>query len=134
MLWTKSYETGNLTVDSQHKEIFRLVQQVIDLEFSTRKEKIHTAIDFLTSYTVRHFASEEKLMEESNYPKTAEHKKQHSDFAREVLAFKDKVVAEGDTLNISLQVNEIIVDWLTEHVLGSDRELADHYRIWSASR
>ena len=129
MLWNRKFETGNEMVDSQHKELYVLVQKVLDIDFfADRKEKISTALGFLADYTVRHFQSEESLMDECNYPASAEHKKQHSDFVEEVSAFIKRFEVEGDKINLSQAVNWLVVDWLQEHIMGSDKELADYYK------
>ena len=130
MVWTKSYETGNSIVDKEHKEIFALVSKVLDNAFANRKEKINASIDFLTKYVFEHFSNEERLMNESDYPETEEHKKQHSDFTQSIGKLKEKIKIEGDTMEIGIEVNETIVDWLIEHVLGSDKKLANYYKQW----
>jgi len=140
-LWNKSYETGNELVDNDHREIFGLVEKVLNSSFTSRKEKVATAVEFLANYTVTHFANEEKLMDESSYPKSDEHKKQHSDFLEVATELKEKFEKDGytigeeqsdtDVLHFSLEINKTVVSWLTQHVIGSDRDLADHYRLWS---
>ena len=134
MVWNQSYETGNVQVDEEHKQIFALVKKVIDAAFDDRDEKIETAMDFLADYTVKHFANEESLMLESEYPETDAHKTQHQNFVKEFLALKERIANETDTLKSSLDINRVIVNWLSAHVLGSDRLLADHYRKWSANK
>ncbi|MCL2356203.1 MAG: hemerythrin family protein [Defluviitaleaceae bacterium] len=131
MVWSEKYETGNKQVDDEHKQLFSLVQKVIDQSFNTRIEKIETAINFLAEYTVAHFKHEEELMDESGYPGTVVHKKQHSDFLTEVVKMKDKILREGDCLDNSLLINKTVSKWLTGHVIGSDLAMAAHYRQWS---
>jgi hemerythrin len=134
MLWNKSYETGNLEVDNEHKQLFALVQKVIDAAFTNRDEKIETTMNFLADYTIKHFAHEERLMDESSYPEAVTHKTQHKNFLSSVGELRERIRGENDTLKSSLDINKVIVDWLTEHVLGSDRLLANHYRKWSEAK
>jgi len=131
MLWSSIYETGNPDVDAEHKEIFSLVGKLGGASSADRKEKLEGAIDFLTNYVTRHFAHEERLMDESAYPKSAEHKGQHKAFAQEAVKFKQRILSEGDSLNLSLEVNKTIVEWLTAHIMNSDKALASHYKQWS---
>ena len=135
ILWKKIYETGNERVDDQHKEIFRLVQEVLDVHaFESRQEKIVVAMDFLSEYAVNHFASEEALMIESNYPGLEEHKAQHDDFVSKVVAFYERYKTEGDTISVSDTINDFVVAWLKEHIIGSDKLMANHYRDWEATK
>ena len=135
MVWNKSYETGNEKVDNEHKEIFRLVQEVIDATLdSDSVGKIEEAVDFLANYTLSHFKHEEGLMDESNYPAAPVHKKQHENFVTEVLALRERVLNESDSEKRSTDVKKVIINWLADHVLGSDKLMANHYRNWSASK
>ena len=133
MVWSSKYMTGNAIVDNDHKQIFALVKDVLDQKFDTREKKIDSVIDFLARYTAKHFDNEEKLMDECNYVKSAEHKKQHTDFLAEVGRLQAKIAKEGTKdIDISIVVNDTVVTWLVQHVLGSDKLLADFYRDWQA--
>ncbi|MCL2398382.1 MAG: hemerythrin family protein [Defluviitaleaceae bacterium] len=131
MIWHKNYETGNIQVDNEHKEIFKMVQSVMEATFDSEESKIESTIDFLANYTVNHFKHEERLMEESNYPSMPVHKKQHDDFVIEVLDLRERVKSESSSDKNSLEIKKVIVNWLVDHVLGSDKIMADHYRKWS---
>ena len=123
MIWNKIYETGNEQVDNEHKEIFKLVQNVMDASVGEKKAQIGETIDFLANYTVNHFRHEENLMDESSYPDKPVHKKQHDDFVQEVLALRARSADVNDS-----EIKKVIVNWLTDHVLGSDKIMADYYR------
>ena len=131
MVWSEKYETGNEQVDNDHKEIFRLVQDVIDATFDNREQQIEITMDFLANYTLKHFQTEEALMEECGYPDITVHKKQHSDFVARFLELKDKIKDETDSLTSSLAVNNVIVNWLIDHVLDSDTIMAEFYKNWN---
>lgn len=129
MLWNEKYETGNTQVDDEHKEIFRLVETVV--KATTNDETaVKGTIDFLANYTVNHFAHEESLMEESAYPGMPIHKKQHSDFVTAVLALRERVLNETDQEKNNADIEKVVVNWLIDHVLGSDKLMANHYRTW----
>jgi len=130
MVWSAEYETGNDLVDKDHKQIFELVKNVLDGAYLNRKEKVDMAIGFLAEYTLRHFANEERLMKESSYPGMDEHKRQHSDFAESVILLQKKVKDEGDSMDLSIEINRAVVDWLVKHVLGSDKRFTTHYKNW----
>ena len=139
-LWNDSYATGNELVDDDHKSIFMLVESVLLSAYMDRKEKIETAIEFLASYVVRHFANEERLMEASGYPDIDAHKKEHADFLEAATQLQETFATDGfifgeknDThdLHISMIINKTVVGWLEKHVMGSDQLMAQHYREWN---
>ena len=132
MLWNENYLVGNEIVDKDHKEIFGMVDRLLEDDFEGRPDKIKTVVGFLADYVGRHFKNEEKLMVESGYRRMAEHIKQHQDFVKTVEAFVAKIEGDLDNINLSMQVNEVIVDWLAEHVMISDKAMIDHYKKWSS--
>jgi hemerythrin-like metal-binding protein len=138
-LWNSSYETGNEIVDNDHKEIFGLVQQVLSSSTLSRKDKVETAINFLADYVVRHFANEERLMDECSYPDSQIHKLEHANFLGVAVELKEKFTKgdlvfgenpENDELHLSLEINKTVVGWLSRHIMGSDRKMAHYYRDW----
>ena len=132
MLWSKEYETGDLNVDREHREIFRLVQQVIDTKALIDKDaKIKIALGFLSEYTVTHFANEEKIMIESDYPHYAEHKKIHDGFIKDVVVFVTRFKKEGASDAIYETIHQFIIRWLKEHITGEDKKMADYYIRWT---
>ncbi|MCL2204524.1 MAG: hemerythrin family protein [Defluviitaleaceae bacterium] len=134
MHWHKSYETGNTIVDKDHKEIFELVNKLINSNFSNKVQDTTNAIDYLSGYVLRHFANEERLMEESSYPQASTHKQIHQDFVTAVTQLKNKLNTHPDTSAVVLEINKTIVDWLSDHVLGSDKAMAEYYRTWALAR
>ena len=130
LLWLEDYETGNEQIDSEHKQLFQLTEKLINADFSDRGAKIHTAVNFLTDYVLKHFGHEEGLMAECTYPKTAEHKQEHIDLQEIVGKLKERIANEGETIKLSRAVNDSIVSWLTGHIMGSDKALADYYKQW----
>ena len=132
MLWNENYLVGNEVVDNDHKEIFGMVDRLLQDDFSGRPDKIKTVVGFLVDYVARHFENEERLMQESGYRRTNEHIESHKNFVKTVEVFVKKLEGDLDSINLSMEVNEVIVDWLAEHVMIADKAMIDHYKKWSA--
>ena len=130
MVWSSEYETGNATVDEQHKELFSLVQQVIDEDALDTKENIETVIGFLANYAVSHFSMEEALMIESRYPEYDEHKAIHDDFVKNVVVFINRLKEEGESVSVKDTINNFVIVWLKDHIMGSDKAMAAYYKKW----
>lgn len=140
-LWKDEYATGNELVDNDHKQIFYLVGSVLESSRIKNKDKNELAISFLADYTVKHFAREEELMKESAFPDTEAHTQEHRDFhavAVQLQADFDnggyalgELEAHPETQHLSKFIHDVVIIWLTEHVMGSDKKLADHYREWT---
>lgn len=127
MMWKDSFSIGIPEIDRQHKE---LCDKIDDLyEACSQKKGAGEAVkmlDFLASYTVKHFADEEKLQLEINYPKYEQHKKMHDDFIDQVTKLKQEITDSGATIPMVIKTNRTISDWLVKHIIGVDKELKNY--------
>jgi hemerythrin-like metal-binding protein len=143
-LWKEEYATGNELVDNDHKQIFYLVDSVLKSSRIRDKDKNEAAINFLADYTVKHFAREEELMEESDFPDAKAHIQEHREFHAVAVQLKSDFDNGGyalgeleihpDTQHLSVFVHDVVIAWLCKHVMGSDKALADHYRRWTDAK
>ena len=127
--WTVEYELGNVFVDSQHKKLFEIVNNIGNscIEGGDVGTLCNT-LDFLLQYTVQHFHDEEALQIKCNFPEYEYHKKLHEDFeatvSEKVSEFKEK----GSTEDLSDTVNEIIIEWLVYHILKEDMKIGEYLK------
>lgn len=123
MEWKSDYSLGIQEIDDQHRMLLR--------SFSTIKEAIqleqgwsstHCSIMELKELALMHFTLEESLMRLFGYPETEEHRSTHKHF----------LVTLDDILNMSIRKSAdskmlaLLQDWLTEHILGTDKDYARH--------
>ncbi|MDR1732761.1 MAG: hemerythrin family protein [Synergistaceae bacterium] len=124
-------ETGNAQIDEQHRELFRLVSDLVDAcRWEDDAEMLDEALDFLAVCSARHFASEEALQKKFDYPDLPRHKKLHDNFRRAL----DELRAKYATTNaislkeLSEQVHAIAARWLGGHIAREDAKVAAHIR------
>lgn len=129
--WAASYEiyrSTNSEIDSQHKKLFEILQQLQLKSFSiTTAEEIEEIIKDLNKYDKEHFAYEEKIMLEKEYPKYNEHKEEHESFMKDI----NKIIERSRKMSFMF-INvliDFIKSWLILHILGTDRELADYLKM-----
>ena len=119
--------TGNTTIDEQHKELIDRINKLMILcenEKPAKKEAIKM-LEYLADYTEYHFAEEEKLQEEIEYPGREEHKKKHDELRRTVEVLHEMLEEqEGPTEDFVKQVYENVAEWLYYHIRGFDRSVA----------
>jgi hemerythrin len=129
LAWSPDLATGNSIIDSQHKQIFRLTSSLSAACMEGRgKTMLGETLDFLVSYTVRHFIDEEALQKEYRYPAYEAHKKMHDDFRETVTALMDTYKRDGSSAELLEKVNTVIVHWLVEHIKQEDAKIAVHIR------
>jgi hemerythrin len=121
MLWDKSLETGIATIDEQHRELFRQIDNLLD---AGRENRFGETLDFLGKYIVKHFTDEQKMHTTSKYPRAAEHKKFHDDYVTLFADLKNRYVKEGPTLTNKMAINKNVVGWLKNHILVHDKAFA----------
>ena len=130
ILFDGSLATGNELIDTQHQELIDRVNKLSD-SCATVKEKnvaVQT-LDFLMDYTEFHFAAEEKLQEENEYPYLEEHKKQHAQFVKAVEELRQMLEEEeGPSEAFVAAVNKNIVEWLLNHIQVYDKKVAAYVR------
>lgn len=121
--WTPSFAVGDPTIDSQHQELFSRINRLLSACAEGKGDQVvNDTVKFLEEYVVVHFQTEEKMMREKNYPSYVQHKLIHDQFISRLKDLKVKVAAEKNKLNVVIEVNRVVVDWLTNHILKVDQE------------
>jgi hemerythrin-like metal-binding protein len=125
--WQHSYSVGVRPIDEQHMELIRLTNKLfISCMAGQRKgssaflDAIHEAVE----YTGYHFGTEEKIMQRINYPDYARHKKEHTDFVREVYSMVEEY--KTGKMLVSLQFVYYLRDWVLHHIAVSDKRLGEY--------
>ncbi|MBI5189224.1 MAG: hemerythrin family protein [Nitrospirae bacterium] len=127
--WTDELATELTLIDEQHQEIFRRVDGLLDAcKKGKGKAEVAGTLSFLEDYVVSHFSVEEKIQKESGYPLYGEHKAMHDHFLSEVKALRERFDREGPSLDMVLQTNQVVVDWLINHIMKSDKALAGYIK------
>jgi len=120
MEWNDSFNTGIELIDKQHQILVRAINLLgLALERGSDKELMDAIFATLAEYTATHFADEERIFVEAGYPEADEHKHSHHMFLEKVTELKAKFDAGGDTAR---EVLTFLVDWLQNHILGTDRK------------
>lgn len=124
--WDPALETGDPTVDAQHRELVETLNRLLALESEPdHSSVIAETLEQLSAYVSTHFASEQELMEQHGLPSDlmAVHLTEHrqlTDRTRQfVLEYR-----RGEVTSVEPLV-EFLMAWLTHHVQNVDRALVD---------
>ena len=127
--WDTSLETGHAKIDNQHKQLISALNSIIEASQQGKgSEEIFKTLDFLTGYTVMHFATEEKLQVQYNYPDYLIHKRYHDDFKGTVGDLTKRLINEGATDELVGTVTTTIGNWLLNHIKGDDFRMAAYVK------
>ena len=125
--WQNSYSVGIKLVDEQHMELINLTNKLYASCRTGKQSSINTFLDVVhdaVDYTGYHFSTEEKIMARVNYPGFPEHKKEHTDFVREVFIRVEEYKA-GKSF-APLQFVYFLRDWIVHHIAVSDKKMGDY--------
>jgi len=129
MKWLDEYNIGIDEIDSQHKELFKILAQ-LKQSFSKDEDALKT-FKFLVDYTDKHFSKEEEFMQQISYPDYDNHKKIHEDLINQVVGIL-KGIRNGGKFDPSYLV-QFLTDWVLTHIGDEDRRIGAFYRKINAA-
>ncbi len=118
--WTKEQFGTNVSVaDDQHKTLFDMLNALHDAVPGGNRAIIGEKLDTLINFVVDHFAEEERLMTQTNYPDYAAHKAEHTKLLETCGGVAAKFKA-GE-LDITQDTTAFVKDWLVNHIPNVDK-------------
>jgi len=123
VVWDEKYATGIELIDSQHKELFSLTNELFRACMSdneTLKGVFTETMGRMVDYVRFHFGAEQVLLQRIKYPDYQEHKKQHDKLIRDIL---DAVNAhnKGEKF-VANQFVRTMRDWILSHIALTDKQ------------
>lgn len=129
MGWTPALSVGVEMIDEQHKTWFDKAEKLFEAGRNRQaKEFIGELLEFLDSYTKKHFADEEEYMLSINYPGYEAQKKAHDSFIEKLAQLKEEYNSSGGNLLVIINANKMVIDWLTNHISIMDRKIGEFVR------
>lgn len=139
--WINELSSGDVALDAHIKEFLRNSNDFIDGKDSDfRMEKLDKILGQLIDYSRKHFPAQEEMMRRIEYPSAQEHASEHKEFVRKISklykqlllqkdanAPKDEDYDERGIDGVINDTYDFIIDWHDNHMLTSDKRLADYY-------
>jgi len=122
-------ETGHPAIDAQHKELVNAVNQLLDAcQQGKGAATVGTTLDFLVSYTKKHFHDEEALQIQSQFPDYLDHCRLHRDFVQAMGNLSAELKQTGPTPALVNRIVHEVGDWLIHHIQQQDVRIAAHLK------
>lgn len=119
--WTSRLAMGIDSIDDQHKELVRLINQLHSaMKKQSGVQEAARILDKLTEYTVFHFKFEEEAFEKYKYPEIEQHKVKHKKLVTQIVDFKADL--DAGRAGISMDLMNFLTNWLKEHILYEDKK------------
>lgn len=130
-LWKKSYELGIAEIDTQHRNLVGIINELSDAMMNQKGYTVVPHIlEKLVDYIQFHFTTEEEIMRDTKYPALDEHCQEHLAMTTKVIEFK-RAYANNHEINV-VEVLNFLCDWLKEHIVVSDKKLKAHIQTMDA--
>ena len=124
MPWTPNLSVGVEEIDAQHKTWFEKAEKLFEAGTNNQaKAYIGELLDFLESYTKKHFADEERYMQRIRYPQYEEQRAAHAAFITQLQKLRGDYAASGGNILVILNANQMVVEWLTKHISNMDKKI-----------
>ena len=119
--WKDEYKTGKTDVDEQHKYLFDLFNDMVDIiEFNNKDAQIEKYIKTLEYYAINHFEKEESTLEKLPMDMYRQHIAEHDEFKTIIEKLYSEIYADGDISSL-YQISLFLSQWLINHVQYSDK-------------
>jgi hemerythrin len=124
--WTQALAVGHAEIDAQHQELFRRADRLLEAMAAGERGVIEDLFEFLGTYVVDHFAAEERLMTDSQFPGYNVHKAAHERFVRDLDSLRKLHQSSGANAAVTIKARTWLGEWLKNHIAGTDQMLARH--------
>jgi hemerythrin len=119
--WRPEYSVNIAELDSQHQNLFRIIQNLHDAIAAGRGHEVTQAtLEKVVTYTIHHFATEENLMQQCGFPGTAAHRIEHNTLTVKISQLQRE--HESGSPDAAEGFLRILRQWLEEHILKTDQE------------
>lgn len=117
--WSHQYLIGNDLIDSEHHELFRLINAFHDHWIERRDHRsIAPLLNQLVAYAQAHFQHEEAIMLDAGFPGLGEHQKIHEAMIDTI--FKLCQSFEDKSIHLEMETMKFVKRWLVDHILKDD--------------
>ena len=128
--WRERYSVGDDELDTDHKTIIDLINELYSALHENRGEQVIKSIfDRLLDYTKYHFNREEVYFEEMDYPQSAQHKAIHRTMVKRTRELHEKYLRND--IGIAMEALQFLKDWWIDHIVVKDlnyKAFADNIR------
>jgi hemerythrin len=122
--WKDEYQVNIAEIDAQHRRLVELLNELYDaMRAGKGKEITGRVLGELIDYTKKHFAAEEKLLQDNAYPAFLAHLSEHTRLTSKVLEFQKEFNTGG---TISVQLSMFLKEWLINHIQGVDKKYSPY--------
>ena len=125
--WGDKFILGIKLIDEQHEHLYSQINRIFENLRDGHRENnlIPDTLKELDQFSKIHFAYEEELFSNSDYPDVAKHIQEHQGFINKLSLLHDQSTNEFFDLKGALN---ILVEWFIHHSQQVDREYVQYIK------
>jgi len=122
VVWDDKYKCGIALVDTQHRELIKLTNQLYRACFGGNEaanNAFSEAMSRMVEYVRFHFSTEQEMLKRINYPDYQDHKAKHDVLIKDILH-----AAEEYKMGKKFVPNQFVrtlKDWIFSHIAITDK-------------
>ena len=118
--WSPDLETGHAVIDEQHRSLFALANRLDECVACEADDAdlVGDAIYRLNDYVIEHFADEEALMAQSEYPRSVTHRSEHEHLSADTMRLM-AAYFNGEEV-AATRIAPFVTLWLQNHIRDED--------------
>jgi hemerythrin-like metal-binding protein len=119
--WSEEYSVGIQSIDNQHKELFKLLNKLLEAMKQGQASNVTTEIIMdLEKYAIIHFQKEEFFFHRFNFSGADEHILEHQHFIQKVASLKTEL--KSGKIVITFDLLNFLKEWIDHHIQKVDKE------------
>lgn len=125
-VWNEQYNLGIEEIDNAHQRIFSYLRRLILLKDYQREGQFayQEELNYLKSYSLKHFAAEERYMQHMNYEGYERHKHLHQYMRDTAIPSLEKEIEDSGYASESVKyLLGFSLGWLAGHIIMEDRAI-----------
>ena len=108
-----------------HEEVILIEKLLVKVTKEESAEVLSASFDAILEHMQAHFASEEKMMQEAQYPSFSMHKADHDKVLNEARYAEMEWRNRKDVEALKAYLEEELLTWLDQHIKAMDTPMAD---------
>ncbi|MEW6671618.1 MAG: bacteriohemerythrin [Thermodesulfobacteriota bacterium] len=129
IVWNQDFNVGIQQIDEQHKVFIEKINLLISSPQAATESGL---LIQMTQYVREHFALEEELMAQYDYPDREAHIKSHQDFRNKTVEFCLAVMDKEE--GVSETTLKYLRDWVENHILKVDMAFSAFFQKHGAGK
>lgn len=129
-LWNERYHLGIGEIDNAHQRLLTYLRRLILLKDYQQEGQFayQEELNYLKSYSIKHFAAEERYMQHMDYEGYDRHTRLHRDMRDvQIPALEKEIEDSGYTAESIKHLLGFCIGWLAGHIFLEDRAITGKY-------